>query len=441
MNFENWANVSSSSQQESGQGALQSEYVSSLYDFKQRTQKQDVYGTNEKVEVQDSESKQKKIDSIEEEYGVSVEEKNGAYEYSLRANGKDTVIATSKDLSKESLDQAEPQLQKAVSTEKQRLEGRYNIRFADSTDSLKNFDDKGNRKDVKAREPRLDELASLQSALKHSEPANLASDRSKKLLVFFAAEDTGPKARFDPEHNGNPYEPTGQPALYLFPKSKGLPATEADKALLPPGSAGNNVSLEWILTHELSHHSLDKNGGKQGTDNPAAEIERANEMGWVPGKDDAGVPIWYIKGKDGFNYMPDVDYEKQSLVYRRKTSDGQYADQNGKPTTKELSYTLTQEQMRETAAVRTVTAKVEAHWSEPYAEALTAFRINSDQRKRLQQENLNLYDLIRKRDQEDIDKAYGRSPDGKSRMIRLPNGELGPNTARNRETVIEFEKK
>jgi hypothetical protein len=416
MTFENHFESSTLTAKTSNPTALQSEYLNDMRppfkDTKEESKSDEkaekVKDQSEKNLSENLKEQKGRVDAVQDKYGVSIKEKNGKYEYTLHANGVDTVVASSNDLSKDSMEKAEQQMQNAVTAQKVQLENRYSIRFAGSNDRLNSGYDEQTKKPVSvgAREPRLDELAALQAALKQSEPSNLAEKKDKKLLVFFAAEATGPgRARFEPNHNGDPEHPTDQPAMYIFPKTKGSPPTVADAAQLPPDADGNKkVSLEQILVHEFAHNGQNNTNWKQRS---PEEEAHARTLGWVPGKDDEGHQVWYIQGKDGFNYMPD-----EQGNYRRKDLSGNDVDVAGKQSTKENAYTLSDKKMRETALVRTGTDYIGAHPAEVAAEGTMRFRISAEQRKGLQKDSPQLYEATRKNDQTEIDRTYGTGSDG-----------------------------
>lgn len=376
---------------------------------------------------------------------IDVIEKNGRLEYHLRVGGKDTVLFTG-EKTVEGVRQAEARIKQMEIDKARELERKYGIQIAGANERIPAD---GQNAAGQTRQPNLAELAALDAALSKMSPN---APGQMPLKVYFTQEwGQGTLARYKADLNG-------QPAI-LVNRSAGLGAmTELDVPTTP--NATPNSSLEATLAHELGHHS-ERQRGRNGLPNlPSPELpsglatpERprmAPEINPKTGPRDTEVykelgfrqvnGFWVMEGKDGnlYQYMP-PEGPNQPERWMRVNEQWKPLDASGNPTTMSKADFRTNEQMRQIARI-TPPSDYFRQPHEVYAEGLQLLRTNAASRTTLLQNSPEVYEIVKRKDQEAINNQYPPGADGQPVMIRHPNGSLVPNNGANRAVVAAFER-
>jgi hypothetical protein len=77
---------------------------------------------------------------------------------------------------------------------------------------------------------------------------------------------------------------------------------------------------------------------------------------------------------------------------------------------------------------------------EMLADSLMLLRVGEDGRKELIKSGSEVYNVIKDFDQAEIDLRFGKSADGNSKKVRLPNGNLVDNNDDSRQVISSFDK-
>lgn len=363
---------------------------------------------------------------LEKRYGVEIREKDGHYEYVLKANGKETVVCESYK-SVDGMREAEAKLREAAEEKIKEIEEKYGIKITKEGETVSGVghDEDRDRK-FHARTPTLKELAALEEALKRTGDSCVTRDPSKPLAVTFAQEEFGPFGFYNPESNH----------LFMFTNHNGrdkMPATHADRE--GERTDKDPPDLKHIILHELAHHSQLSFPPDEKT-----REKEYREQGWVQSKDKEkdGSPKYEFLGKDGYQY--ELEAGKDGFTWRRKDADGNYIDKDGNPVdSSDKAHSMSIKEMRENALVPPATDYF-FFPIEQQGENLALLRAGGDVTGKFIRENHELYQATRSTDQRHIDSVFGRNDDGSSKMIRMPDGTIAENNRQNQERLKEFEK-
>jgi len=143
---------------------------------------------------------------------------------------------------------------------------------------------------------------------------------------------------------------------------------------------------------------------------PTIEEMFAHEAGWVRGKDKQ----FYLKGKNGDLYKCDLFDSTKWTRYRLDKNDN--AIKLG---------AATSAQVRADALITPPTDYMQ-NPKEEMSECLTAYRLGGHYRDAIKPFQ-NLYDMIRRIDQADINKGYPPDSKGNFQYLRAENGSLVKN--------------
>lgn len=365
--------------------------------------------------------------TLEKKYGVEVREKNGRYEYVLKANGKDTVLFDS-DKSTDGLNDAEKKLNDAAEARMRDIEEKYGIKITREGQEVSGVGH-GEERDKKlhGRTPTLKELTALEEALKRSGDTRVTKDPNKPLEVTFVKEEEGPFGFYNADSNH----------LFMFTSAPGrnkVPPTAEDRE--GERSPTDPPDLKLIILHELAHHSQ--------MSFPPDEQTRSKEyrdMGWVESKDKEadGAPKYELLGKDGYQY--EVKPGKDGYMWYRKDSEGNYIDKDGNRVDNiEQAHSMSVIEMRKQALVPPATDYF-LHPIEQQGDNLALLRSGGDTTGQFIRDNYDLYVSTRATDQRHIDSVFGKNLDGTSKMIRLPDGTIAENNQRNQDKLRMFEQR
>ncbi|HEY9683408.1 MAG TPA: hypothetical protein V6C86_17650 [Oculatellaceae cyanobacterium] len=353
------------------------------------------------------------------------------------------------------------------------LEKKYGVHFTQAGDELgrqRNVDGTYGLM-IHSREPSLKELEAIEKALANGGPELQTKDGHR---VTFAFPDM--------QRHG------GADATTDFQAKLNSGATVE---IFPKGANEANVNPDWIvhaLRHELSHNTLSKVEGsdedlpdsigqkvgyKDVILSPENHIYRSKDGRlWMhrAGTDDdyfwtevdnlghdkpdtsnnltkmkkENIKLQHLSaievvGPDGrIQYFTHTIGDTGANYWTRRNSDGDAVDSNGHlPKDPSKIEHRTNEQMKKEARISPISDYFDSG-EEAVAEAITNFRSGEKERHNLLKASRDYYDMAKAQDQNEIDSYYGKQ-DGKSVMIRLPNGEIVKNTAEAREKVKTFE--
>lgn len=273
--------------------------------------------------------------------------------------------------------------------------------------------------EVETIKPDLGQLVALDAALYLSQPSNLGPD-GEGISIIFTADDVSD-------------------SIAYFQRSGDSPAIvyEADE-----GEDRHIESVDGMtqgLVHELSHSSQNNVLGND-------RDEYYESLGWKKIELEEGGEQWLLEGQDGYFYRPQHnDGEDQQWV--RYNEDGQAVDENGDvievndegyPADPEEAYTLTIDEMRQNAVIEPISFYF-TNGTEMGAEGIKHFRLSEADRANLLIESPELYEISKQHDQAEMDMMFGTNEDGSSKYIRMPDGNIYPNTPENRAIVKEWE--
>lgn len=297
----------------------------------------------------------------------------------------------------------------------QRLEEQYRINISQDGETFPY----GARR-AGARTPTMSELTALEEGLRYSVPSNLTRSGDPLPVVYSNEVNNEGAVAYFSTRNGDP--------MIVFQPNNGERSVDAQVE---------------TVTHEFAHHgdweareNIDT-GGILGQIRQLPEALLNNALGYTRAEDGS----WLIRSKDGATYKwEDVDGRGDSDEHRwyRMNREGEYMDENGKVVERDEAQTFTREEMRERAAVRPPTDYF-PNPEEVWAEVQTYYRAGEERRAELFEMSPQLYRVAKQFDQQEINTFYPPREDGSPSYIRLPSGEVVPNTPANAGEVLAWE--
>lgn len=255
-------------------------------------------------------------------------------------------------------------------------------------------------RDYTSRPPTMEELDCLENVLRRNGQMNTRGLRICFVQSSSATDRSGLWGVY--QRTGN----DGGPQVVLMPRAT--------------ATVHGWNALEGTIEHELVHHEQYNQWGRHewgSASSPAASRDLLRGMGWV------------YDAESGRSRILDRDGGQWQYNYGSGNWEPIIA---GHP---EPARAITAAQMRDRARVRPATNYFTAP-GEMHAEALAMFR---QSRRMLFTESPELYETIRRWDQELINSRYGLQ-DGQPRMIRGIDGRIVPNTPENRRAVENAER-
>lgn len=340
--------------------------------------------------------------AIEKQFGVKIVMNGDQAEYHLHAYGKDNLLFSA---DKNDLAGSEKRLQEMVKAQEARLTAMYSVTFSTDTETAGYVLDANlqpTKEVAHCRAPRLDELIGIEAGLSHSAPSQFSASGKALEFVFIRAGQHHISGR----PIGANYEYGEPPKVFMDPTTDTNVPTELDKV----GNWGR--STEYQVVHELTHGAQERIGFRERGNPPRETIEEmfAHEAGWVRGKDRQ----YYLQGKNGDLYKCDALDSTKWTKYRLDKNDNAVVVAH-----------VTSAQVRADALITPPTDYMQ-NPKEEMAESLTAYRLGGHYRDAIKTFP-NLYDMIRRIDQADINKGYPPDSKGNYQYFRAENGSLVKN--------------
>jgi hypothetical protein len=280
-----------------------------------------------------------------------------------------------------------------------------------------------------ARAPRLSELMGIEAALQSSQPSQLVGASGQNGLKFyFLKTPTFGKHTFDAGLFAG--DAKGKLSVFLEPDAQpGRPITVADAV---EKHEDIKTSIEALAAHEIAHNS------EWNMD--LWDLEKlkplAEQLGWTVPPDSS---YWLLKGKGGEFFRLTNDGLSSDKGWIRCDEKGGALDDGGNPVADaNAAPHLTNAQVQEKALVRPPTEYFTAP-DEMLADSLMLLRVGEAGRKELMKSGSQLYNVVKDFDQSEIDLRFGKTADGGSEKIRLPNGNLVDNDDKSKQIIATFD--
>lgn len=395
--------------------------------------------TLDKSLADEPDAAKKLIADFQEKSAVEVVRNGKNYDYRLSVNGVDRVLFSTEGSAK-GLDAAEKQLAKLVQDKQNELTKTFKVDFSKAGDDVcKQWIQKPDCSweqgpMVKARAPLLVELYGIEAALYRADPSHLNKAGTQGLKFHFL-EDNYYKDQ--PVLAYYIYaDKDKRPSVYFEPGANNRkPATEADADRLVRHQL---FSIEALTLHEINHHHQ----ANMGWYDAKTEEARGKEIGWLPFQDTKTNERKYMLiGKNGEFYRRGKDHCKDTEVWVACNNKGEPLDANGKPA---ASFKAAKQFTGTEIAARAQVKPLTYYFPNPkemFAEGLMLFRLNSSRRANLLAESPQLYEAVKKQDEEESKTYYGVKADGSPKYIRGVEGGLVENNEKNRKAVLELEEK
>lgn len=374
---------------------------------------------------------------------LDVEKDGDSFKYTLKANGKDNVLFTTK-ATLDGLKEAQGKVDKLVDSKQVELTKKYKVEFsAENEYVMKQYVEHANctvtkAGDIHARRPNLHELAGIESGIERAAPTHLSADGKQGLKVYFLKDsyykgDAAIAYYIEKDKNS-------RTALYFDPgETDGIPATEKDAQAKKYHVDGRLIdSIAAVVVHECAHNEQNN----RELEKPANYAKLSKEIGWVGYVDPADKATKYLlEGKDGTLYKFHQDDCSKPKTWLISDKEGHPLDKSGKPTTDSKKYqTLTKWELQDKAKHRPATIYFNNLYEE-HAEAATAFRLDADNRGNLLKTSPTIYNAVKRWDDDAIATAYGSDSKNQPNKMRSPSGPIVDNNEANRKALTEWEEK
>jgi len=323
----------------------------------------------------------------------SVEDGKFVYHYSVEVNGETIQLFTgSGDATADSAKLLEMRDQKLEEVEKQ-----YNVKIGRDGEMT---DVDGEQ--VPLKTPNLGQMYGVESSVQRSAPDVVRADGKPVEIDFTARQGKNP--------------------------NKGGFADGSRVVIEPNGGISTPDQVMRVFMHELAHNGQFRLYG----DDKTYETSYAAQLGYVKAGD-----TWLLVTKDG-RYFKSIPNEGGvgSSGWARTDKDGNPLDADGNPSAN--PQIITNEEAADIALVKPATGYF-PNPAEAGAEATAKFRGGEETRAELLACNPDLYEVIKKLDQLDINKTYGLDESGQPKFIRNADGLIVPNTPENLAQVQQFE--
>lgn len=350
-------------------------------------------------------------DSIAAKYGVKreeVTEPDGTKVQRFFAEGANGEKLPVLELKGDNAKEIEVKLREWQEAKIKEVEAKYGVQI--SRDGQK---DSPRGQEVALRAPRINELLLLDQALKLSQPST-GPINGKPLLIQFADQPTGRGLAYVNQ------TPSGQERILFEPRA------------IERGS----FAFKETAIHELAHVGENK---VQARDKAAID-DWYKSLGYRQVTTEQGTKQWQLRDKQGNYWAQDPtdrfgDWTRVDEKGRPLKADGTLAKD------KKDGHTRNNEVMRSEAAVKPISDYFSPPW-EHGAEGLAHYRNGEEGQRRLYHESPELYRISKEFNQKelDLDPRYGTNPDGTSKFIRLPSGDIVQNNPANQKIVSDFEK-
>lgn len=377
--------------------------------------------------------------AFERKQGVTIEEKDGKYNFILKIDGQDKQLLTT-DADKKGLEKAEIELEKLKKEKTAELEKVFKVSFSkDGEDILKQWVEKDDCSwerggMIKARSPNLAELSGIEAALYRAQPSHLIKNGDTGVKFYFLTAhyykyDVALAYHIQQDKNN-------RQSIYFEPGANdGKPITEKDADRM---GKHNLYSIEAVTHHELMHNA------QQNSDwnTPSVKEKWARKLGWLPFEDPKTHETkWIFTGKKDELFRRDQDHCKDEFKWCACGKHGELSDSNGKtvPAVKDAKgFSL--DQIRDLAEVRPAT-RYFVNPLEMFDEGGMMYRVNERRRQELLEQSPRIYDAVKEHDQEELTRRYGKDTSGHPKYIRSIAGYPVQNTETVREEVKVWEAK
>jgi hypothetical protein len=185
-----------------------------------------------------------------------------------------------------------------------------------------------------------------------------------------------------------------------------------ERSTIIVGKNSGSWMLDYVLMHELAHHSQFKMGLQKGS---AICARQCKELGWSTfSNPQTGMTGWMINTKGD----PSYKYSENLQCWVRCNTSGQPLNAEGQRVKRQVeAQQLTDKDIRRIAAVRPCTSYM-SNPLEVQAEGLAMYRLGAEQRSQLKAVSPELFELV-----EDFDKRFIRKDFG-VQMVRSADGRI-----------------
>ena len=382
-------------------------------------------------------SEQQEESIILEKYGVARTDQDGLIQYRMAGAADNKVLFEAPEGTAE-FAQSKHKLDQLTQDKINDLKSRYHVSFSTEGESAvrpwvqskKDANKLVPGSMLQARAPRLSELMGIDAALQSSQPSQLIDARTQAGLKFYFLKT--------PSFGKNTYDAgifaadeKGKLSVFLEPDAQpGRPITAAD-------AVGKHedikTSIEALAAHEIAHNSEWNMG--------LWDVEKlkpiAKQLGWTVSTDES---YWLLKGSKAEFFRLTNDGLSSDKGWIRCNEKGDPLDEDGKPVADASAAPhLTNSEVRQRALIRPATNYFTAP-DEMLADSLMLFRVGEVGRKELIKSGRPLYDVVKDIDQAEIDSRFGKSADGSSEKVRMPNGILVDNDDDSRQLISAFDR-
>lgn len=390
---------------------------------------------DERLEAQPT--KPQPLAAFEKKHGVTVQEKDGQYVFTIGVKGKDKELLKT-DATPQGLEQAEKEIAKLEAAKQAHLETTFKVSFStDGEDVLKQWIEKSDCSwergaMIKARKPNLAELYGIESALYRAQPSHLTRDGKQGVKFYFLLNNyykDDPALAYFIRSDKN-----GRQAVYFEPgANEGKPPTEEDADRM---GKHHLYSIEAVTHHELMHNAQHN----IGWDTPSTKEKYARQIGWVPFEDPKTHETkWIFKGKQEDQYRRDQDHCKDDFKWCSCSKAGGLQNPAGQTVNRVADARhFKLDEVRDLALVKPST-RYFVNPLEMFAEGGMKYRINQRRREELLTESPTLYEAVKSHDQDEINRTYGLDAAKQPKYIRSVDGYVVLNTPEHKKAIQDFE--
>jgi hypothetical protein len=366
-----------------------------------------------------------------ESHGIDTFGEKGNYVYKTRADGKiHNVLSTSATNS--GLREAEETFNRMRENQKNHMAESFGISIARGGETI-HYEGGSGTKDIQAREPRLNEMLVLQRVLERSAPGYLSADGKVAAKFNFVNEADTP-SKHSPGWVGLYEYRNGNPNVFFNNSVRDEPRmTERDPDRYGRDDGYKRNSFEVTVTHEIAHNS----DRKVREADPELERDIQEKLGWQRFKTDKPehheFDEFLLKDKEGGLWRFNIGNR-----WVLSNPQGEPIKADGTPATSGQEVHIGNDEMRYKSLYRPSSE----YFNKPMEmlmEGYARFRIGGETRAALLHNCPEVYEQVRRQEEAELIMHYGKGADGRSTMVRMPDGNLADRNQAHEQTIAEFE--
>jgi hypothetical protein len=379
---------------------------------------------------------EKQKHDFEKSHGVVCELHDGKLQYHLKGHNEPLLETENSD---KGLEDADKRIHQMVVNKEAELGKKYHAKYSQNGETagkqyvMVHGHWTVGTDDVKCREPKIGELLATEAVLQRSAPHN------ENVKFYFTTNELWkglPEAADQqpvPVGGSDTTTPPGSAAIFIN-SDRTQDLTPLDDGYPHGTHISDHASLQYILLHEMVHHSQEEMGWNDDVYGSYG-AKQAQALGWEKSHASKSThEEWLLKDKHHHLWKK----EKFEGDWIQCDVNGHPVDKDGHPAAPHHELRQSDNDMRRGALV----TPLDDYFNNPremFAEGMASYREGITDRYELKKHNPRLYRAMHDADQEEINRVHPPGKHGPS-FVRDLDGAVVENTLAVQKRLAEFEK-